>query len=95
LNAVIAVLGSVAVGLGFSTAVLGLISQRRIARAAAVADATAAQVQTISVNVDGRLSTLIERQAQLLGVLHAEGVPIPEPPPAAAPVPVPETENRP
>jgi hypothetical protein len=61
--------------LGAITSVVSLFNASRAAR-------TAAKVQEISVNVDGRLSTLIERQAELLGTLHEAGVPIPPPPPS-------------
>jgi hypothetical protein len=67
--------GSIAALLGLITVILGLWNQRRIRK-------TATDVQSISVNVDGRLSKLIERQAQLLGALHESGTPVPAPPPA-------------
>jgi hypothetical protein len=66
----LAIFGSVAVVLGFITAVLGLLNQRKIKN-------TAGKVQEISVNVDGRLSAMIERQAQLLSALHGSGTPVP------------------
>jgi hypothetical protein len=80
-NVLVAVLAISAVILGLVTAVLGLINQRRIEKAGALAARTADKVQSISVNVDGRLSGLIERQAQLLGTLHESGIPIPPRPP--------------
>jgi hypothetical protein len=70
---IIAVAVSVSAALGCITAVLGLLNQRRTAK-------TAAKVDNISVQVDGRLSTLLERQSQLLEALHAGGVPIPDKP---------------
>jgi hypothetical protein len=73
----LAVIASLAVLLGFATAVLGLIGQRRAAKALVIAERTAGKVQLISVRVDGRLSALIDRQAQLLGALHAADVPVP------------------
>jgi hypothetical protein len=73
-NALLAVIASLAVVLGFITAVLGLANQRRIRH-------TASDVQQISVQVDGRLSTLLERQAQLLDALHQSGTPVPPIPP--------------
>jgi hypothetical protein len=66
-----------AVLLGFVTAILGYLNQRRIKTTAAAAEVVAGKVQEISVNVDGRLSRLFERQAQLLGTLHESGIPIP------------------
>lgn len=84
MSAFLAVVASVAVLLGFVTAILGLVNQRRISNAHAAAANTAREVQNISVNVDGRLSELIERQAQLLGALHESGTPVPPPPPPAA-----------
>jgi hypothetical protein len=68
--ALLAVMASLAVVLGFVTALLGLLSQRK-------SRSTAGKVQEISVSVDGRLSALIERQAQLLEALHSSGTPIP------------------
>jgi hypothetical protein len=85
MNAALTVIGSVAVVLGFATAVIGLLNQRRIRTASTSADDTARKVQEISVNVDGRLSELIERQAQLLGALHESGTPIPARPALAEP----------
>jgi hypothetical protein len=86
---VLVALGFITACLGLAATVLGLLNQRRIARAAAEAGETAREVQNISVQVDGRLSTLLERQAQLLGAMHESGVPIPprpaEPQPAADP----------
>jgi hypothetical protein len=79
-TAFLAVLASVAVVFSFLTAVLGLLSQRAARQAAREAAATAGKVQEISVNVDGRLSEMIDRQAQLLGALHASGTPVPDRP---------------
>ena len=76
-----AITSLVAVVLGFITAVLGLLNQARIRKAAADAEITAGKVQQISVKVDGRLSGLFERQAQLLGALHESGTPVPPLPP--------------
>jgi hypothetical protein len=84
-TALLAAVAFAAVLLGFITAVLGLVNQRRSKNAVAIAEATAGKVQSISVNVDGRLSALIERQAQLLDALHTSGTPVP-PIPAAAPL---------
>lgn len=78
---VIGALALSAVVLGLATAVLGLLNQGRISRAAKITKATASDVQQISVQVDGRLSTLLERQAQLLSSMHEAGVPIPPRPP--------------
>lgn len=66
-----AVIAFVAVLAGAISAVLGLLNQTKIKR-------TASTVSEISVNVDGRLSALFERQAQLLAALHENNVPIPE-----------------
>jgi len=77
----VALIAAAAVLLGFITAVLGLISQRRAQQSLAIAEKTAGKVQSISVQVDGRLSTLIERQAQLIDALHASGTPVPPRPP--------------
>jgi hypothetical protein len=89
MTAFLAALGAAAVVLGFVTSVLTLVSQRRIIRAATqaadLAAATAGKVQSISVSVDGRLSGLIERQAQLLGALHKADVPVPPAPPVDPP----------
>lgn len=74
MNVLVALTAAAAVLLGFVTAVLGLMNQRKIA-------STAGKVQEISVNVDGRLSGLIERQAQLLSALHISGTPVPPLPP--------------
>lgn len=73
--------------LGFLTVVIGLLNQQKIKKTAAIAGQTSEKVQKISVDVDGRLSNLIERQAQLLGALHESGTPIP---PALPPAPPPE-----
>jgi hypothetical protein len=70
MTAVLAVIGSLAVLLGFATAVLGLLNQRKSRQ-------TASKVQEISVSVDGRLSELMNRQGQLIGQLHAYQVPVP------------------
>lgn len=67
---IIAGLGFTAVVLGFITAVVSLFNQRR-------SKVTAEKVQSISVQVDGRLSTLLERQSQLLDALHQSGTPVP------------------
>jgi hypothetical protein len=77
----VTIIGGLAVVLGLVTAVLGLLNQRRISRAAAAAGQVAVKVQEISVQVDGRLSMLLERQAQLLGALHESGTPVPPRPP--------------
>lgn len=75
---IVSAIAGAAVVLGFVTAVLGLVNQRRSRE-------TAEKVQSISVQVDGRLSALLERQAQLLDALHASGTPIPPKPPEAPP----------
>lgn len=77
---ILSAIAGVAVVLGFVTAVLGLVNQRR-------SRATAEKVQSISVQVDGRLSALLERQSQLLDALHASGTPIPPKPPETPPTP--------
>jgi hypothetical protein len=92
-----------AVALGFVTAVLGFLNQRRIQRTAAAAEITAGKVREISVNVDGRLTGLFEqqaqllaRQAQLLGALHDSGTPIPPPiPPPSLATLIPSTPEPP
>lgn len=81
MNAIIAAAGSIAVVLSLVTAFLGLVNQRRAAHALTVADSTAGKVEFISVQVDGRLSQLLERQSQLLDALHAADVPVPPVPP--------------
>jgi hypothetical protein len=88
----VALIAAAAVLLGFITAVLGLISQRRAQKSLAIAEKTAGKVQSISVQVDGRLSTLIERQAQLIDALHASGTPVPPRPPETPQQP-PQTEG--
>ena len=70
MSILIAIVGATAVVLGLITAILGLVNQRRTRK-------TALDVQKISVQVDGRLSTLLERQAQLLDALHQSGTPVP------------------
>jgi hypothetical protein len=80
-ESVIAIVGSIAVILGFCTAVLGFFNQQGARKALEAAEATNQKVQEISVNVDGRLSALIDRQGQLLGALHEYQVPIPPVPP--------------
>lgn len=69
----IALIGAAAVALGLVTAILGMVNQSRARK-------TAEKVHQISVEVDGRLSELLERQAQLLSALHAGGVPVPPKP---------------
>jgi hypothetical protein len=71
---IVAGLAFAAVVLGLVTAILSLVNQRR-------AKTTAEKVQSISVQVDGRLSTLLERQSQLLDALHQSGTPVPPVPP--------------
>jgi biopolymer transport protein ExbB/TolQ len=71
---IVAGLAFAAVVLGLVTAILSLVNQRR-------AKTTAEKVQQISVQVDGRLSTLLERQSQLLDALHQSGTPVPPVPP--------------
>jgi hypothetical protein len=78
---IVSAIAGVAVVLGFITAILGLVNQRRTR-------VTADKVQSISVQVDGRLSTLLERQSQLLDALHESGTPIPPKPPEAPPMPM-------
>jgi hypothetical protein len=68
------VLASAAVVLGFATAVLGLVNQRRISR-------TGREVSQISVSVDGRLSELLGRVGQLTETLHDADIRVPDPPP--------------
>jgi hypothetical protein len=78
MTALLAVLGVLAVVAGCAASILGLVSNARAAR-------TGRQVQQISVQVDGRLSTLLERQAQLLAAMHEAGTPIPAKPPEPPP----------
>lgn len=73
----LSVVAFAAVVLGFVTAVLGLGNQRKIKAAAVTTAQTAVKVESISVSVDGRLSELIDRQAQLLDALRASGTPVP------------------
>jgi VIT1/CCC1 family predicted Fe2+/Mn2+ transporter len=79
-NTILAVIALAAVVLGLITAILGFLNQSRATRAIELAEETASNVQNISVQVDGRLTTLIERQAQLLGALHESGTPVPPAP---------------
>lgn len=81
----LAVLGAGAVFLGAITAVLGFLNQRSARRAVTEAAATAGEVRQISVQVDGRLSMLLERQAQLLAAMHEADIPIPPRPPDPPP----------
>jgi hypothetical protein len=60
--------------LGAGAVILGLINQRKIRK-------VEADTKSISVQVDGRLSELLARQAQLLAALHAGGVEVPNRPP--------------
>jgi Na+-transporting NADH:ubiquinone oxidoreductase subunit NqrF len=69
-NDVIVVLVALTALLGLATAVIGLLNQRRTVR-------TVAKVERISVQINGRLSALLERQDQLLGVLHDNDIPVP------------------
>jgi hypothetical protein len=85
MSVILPILAAAAVLLGFTTAVLSLITQRHAAAASAMAAETAARVQQISVQVDGRLTMLLEREAQLLGVLHESGTPVPPRPPELPP----------
>lgn len=85
---IIAVIAAVAVALGFITAVLGLVNQGRIEKsriaaeeAATLAAKTARQVDSISVSVDGRLSQLLGRVAQLTTALEGSDTPVPAAPP--------------
>jgi len=70
----VTLIGAAAVALGLVTAILGLVNQGRARK-------TAERVQQISVEVNGRLSTLLEREAQLLQALHESGTPVPPKPP--------------
>lgn len=79
-STVLAAIAGAAVLLGFITAVLGLVNQRRVRE-------TADKVQSISVQVNGRLSQLLERQSQLLDALHESGTPVPPRPPEIPPAP--------
>jgi hypothetical protein len=72
MSTALAILAALAVFMGMVTAILGVINQRRISK-------TAEKVQTISVNVDGRMSEYILRVAQLTEALHAGDVPVPHP----------------
>jgi hypothetical protein len=83
---IILIVGALATILGFLTAVMGFVNQRRALKAVKLAEGTAAKVQTISVNVDGQLSALLARQAQLVGAMHEADVPIPPKPPEIPPV---------
>lgn len=80
MSAVIAAAAFVAVLLSLITALLGLLNQRR-------ARVIAEKVQSISIQVNGHLSALLERQDQLLGTLQKSGIPIPPP---ASPAPPPD-----
>lgn len=66
MNAVLVILGSL-------TGAAGLAASLIAAR-------TGRKVQKVSVQVDGRLSILLERQAQLLAAMHEAGTPIPDRP---------------
>lgn len=80
MSTVIAAAAFVAVLLSLITALLGLLNQRR-------ARVIAEKVQSISIQVNGHLSALLERQDQLLGTLQKSGIPIPPP---ASPAPPPD-----
>lgn len=71
-----------AVLLGFLTAILGFLNQRKIKAAAVNQAVTAGKVDTISVNVDGRLSQLFER-LDAVTAARESGVPVPPAAPAA------------
>jgi len=76
----LAVIASLAVVLGFITAVLGLINQRRIRN-------TATKVQQISVSVDGNMSGMLTRVDQLISSMHDQGAIVPAKLPAPPPTP--------
>lgn len=67
MSAVLAVIASAAVVLGFITALLGLGARRRI--------------QEVHVLVNKQLSDVLARVAQLTAVLHAGGLDVPPAPP--------------
>jgi hypothetical protein len=77
---IILVIGFIAAVCGAVGAVLGVVNGRRAMKAAVLAGRQALVVQKISVEVDGRLSDFIAREAQLHAALTAAGVPIPEQP---------------
>jgi len=73
MSAVLAVIASAAVLLGFITALLGLANQRRIRK-------TAAAVQEVHVLVNKQLSDVLARVAQLTEVMHSGGMDVPPAP---------------
>lgn len=81
MNTILAVVGALAVALGFVTAVLGLLNARRQRRSLELAQQTDAGVQTIKVQVNGHLSELIEALQRSVPA----GQPAPAPPPPAEP----------
>jgi hypothetical protein len=84
----LAVVGSLAILLGFITAVLSLANQRKI-------KTTAGAVQEVHVLVNQQLSDVLARVAQLTEIMHAGGLDIPPAPgggntsPPASPPPGP------
>jgi hypothetical protein len=81
---IIAVIAAIAAIFGLIAAILGFMNAREArkatklaADAAQVARDSAAVVQTISVNVDGRLDGLFMRVGQLTDTLKSEGIKVP------------------
>jgi hypothetical protein len=76
---VIAIIAGVAAVFGLVASILGFISAYEARKATKLARESAAVVQTISVNVDGRLDGLFTRVAQLTDTLKAENITVPAP----------------
>lgn len=70
----LAIIGILAVVLGFVTAVLGWLNQRKIGH-------TAGAVQEVHLLVNQQLSDVLARVAQLTEVMHAGGLDVPPVPP--------------
>jgi hypothetical protein len=69
----VAIVAALAVVLGFVTAILGLINQRKITKAAH-------NVQQIAVSVDGQMSGMFLRIDQLIQSMHNQGAVVPPAP---------------
>ena len=74
---VIIIISSMTAVLGLVTAIMAARAQGKAAKAMEITEGTHREVQTISVNVDGQLSRLFEREDRLVRVLAAAGVTIP------------------
>lgn len=70
MSVVYAVIGALIVMMGFASAVIGLLNQRKI-------KATAATVQEVHVLVNSQLQAVVARVTQLVDALEHAGVAVP------------------